>query len=48
LATPGVADENFHTFIGGKIVGADEFYNKKANSISGITVVDDHKIKIKI
>lgn len=48
LATPGVADENFHTFIGGKIVGADEFYNKKANNISGITVVDDHKIKIKI
>jgi oligopeptide transport system substrate-binding protein len=47
LATPGVADENFHTFIGGKIVGADDFYAKKSKSIAGITVVNDYTIKIK-
>ncbi len=48
LATPGVADDNFHSFIGGKIVGADEFYAKSAKSISGITVVNDNEIKIKV
>lgn len=48
LATPGVCDENFHTFIGGKIVGADEFFNKTAKSITGITVVNDNEVKIKV
>lgn len=48
LATPGVADENFHTFIGGKIAGADDFFAKKAKSISGITVDGDYKVKIKV
>lgn len=48
LATPGVADENFHTFLSGKIVGVDDFYAKKTKSIEGIKVNGDNKITIKI
>lgn len=47
ISTPGVADENFHTFISGKIVGAEEFYAKKAKSISGVTV-EGNKVKVKV
>lgn len=48
LATPGVSDENFKTFMSGKIVGADDFYAKKTKEISGIQLVDDYTIKIKV
>ena len=47
LCTPGIADDNFHTFIDGKIVGANEFYAKKANTISGVTV-NGNTLKIKV
>lgn len=47
LCTKGVSDENFHTFVSGKIVGADDFYDKKATSISGITV-NGNVVKIKV
>lgn len=48
LCTQGVSDENFHTFMSGKVVGADEFYNKTAKDVAGITVVNDNTIKIKM
>jgi peptide/nickel transport system substrate-binding protein len=46
LATPGVADENFKSMMSDKITGADEFYAKKAQEISGVKVIDDHTIRI--
>ncbi len=47
ISTPGVSDENFHTFIGGRIEGADEFYAKKSNNISGIKV-SGNQVTIKV
>ena len=46
LCTQGVADENFKNSIKGKIAGANEFYEKKAEEVSGIKVVDNNTIKI--
>lgn len=44
--TQGVSDNNFKNFFQDRLAGSKEFYEKKADEISGITIIDDYTIKI--
>lgn len=47
LCTKGVSDNTFDNSFRGRLAGAVEFYQGTADHISGLTVVDDHTVKLK-
>lgn len=47
LCTKGISDNVFQNTFKDRLLGATEFYNGAAESISGIEVVDDYTIKLK-
>jgi oligopeptide transport system substrate-binding protein len=47
LCTKGVSDNVFQSTLKDRLVGAVEFYNGEAASVSGIEIVDEYTIKLK-
>jgi oligopeptide transport system substrate-binding protein len=47
LCTKGISDNVFQNSFKDRLLGATEFYNGEAESISGIEIVDDYTVKLK-
>lgn len=48
LSTESDMNYQFETILKDRLAGANEFYNKKANSISGIRVMDDYTFSLEL
>lgn len=48
LATESDMNYQFETILKDRLAGANEFYNKKARSVSGIKVIDDHTFSLEL
>jgi peptide/nickel transport system substrate-binding protein len=44
--TQGVSDNNFKNFFQDRLAGSKEYYEKQADEISGIKIIDDYTLKI--
>jgi peptide/nickel transport system substrate-binding protein len=47
LCTKGVSDGTFEATFKDRLEGAEAFYNGEAKEIAGLTIVDDHTLKLK-
>lgn len=48
LSTESDMNYQFETILKDRLAGANEFYNKKARSISGVKVIDDHTFSLEL
>ena len=48
ICTKTVENYQFNTLLKDRLVGADDFFNKKTSSVSGVKIIDDYTISLEL